>query len=415
MIKITHNGRPFNADQFGEELHAAAMEMAMDAIEEKARGAASSIVDPETGKHATVFVDRLPGNRVGIKTTGSPGFARVLEKRLGVEPGEVSLIEPSPGAAHPKVYLAHAKEDADMVRPLAEYLMANGVETWFDEWEIDDGESLRQKMEEGLGAMTHFVVILTPTSIKKPWVNREIDVGLVRLVGGQSRMVPLRIGVEMKDLSPFLQTIMCREIDLASDDARKDLVARLHGVSRKPKLGDAPQYVRTVPDGLEGWSPAAVAVAQYLVKASVNAVALDPIVEREAIVTATGLPDDDVRLALLDLYDAGMLWQSDSFGDDSVAPEGAMFVEFDASVMDFDPRTDALTIANRVLNDEHRSESVPSLAEMLDWPPRRMNSAICYLERAGAIDTRNTFGADPWRVWQLDATDKTLRFSRNHN
>ena len=120
MIKITHNGRPFDANRFAEELQAHAMELAMDAIETKARGAAGSIVDPETGKHAVVFVDRLPGHRVGIRTSGSPAFARLLEKRLGVDPGEVSVIGVDKMAAEPRVYLAHASEDKAMVRPIAE-------------------------------------------------------------------------------------------------------------------------------------------------------------------------------------------------------------------------------------------------------------------------------------------------------
>lgn len=69
MIKITHNGRPFDPRRFAEEIEAHAIEMGMQAIEEKARGVAGSIIDPETGKHAVVFVDRLPRNRVGIRPT----------------------------------------------------------------------------------------------------------------------------------------------------------------------------------------------------------------------------------------------------------------------------------------------------------------------------------------------------------
>ena len=83
MIKITQGGRPFDPKRFAADLTAKALELGMQAIEEKARGAAASIVDPETGRHADVFVDRLPGNSVAIRTSGSPVFARLLE-RAGV-------------------------------------------------------------------------------------------------------------------------------------------------------------------------------------------------------------------------------------------------------------------------------------------------------------------------------------------
>ena len=117
------------------------------------------------------------------------------------------------GADHRKVYLAHASEDKPRVLPIAEYLMANGVDVWLDEWEIEPGNSLRQKMEEGLGAMTHFVVVLTKTSITKPWVAKEIDVGLVQQVGGKSRFVPLVVDLDTAKFSPFLQSTLFLKID----------------------------------------------------------------------------------------------------------------------------------------------------------------------------------------------------------
>lgn len=412
MIKITHNGRPFDPRRFAEKIQTHAIEMGMHAIEEKARGAAGSIIDPETGKHAVVFVDRLPRNRVGIRTSGSPAFARLLEKRLGVGAGDVKVMGIDKMTAEPRVYLAHASEDKELVRPLAQYLMDHGVETWFDEWEIEPGDSLRQKMEEGLDEMTHFMVILTPISITKPWVAREIDVGLVRLVGGDSRMVPLRVGVEVRDLSPFLQTLLCEAIDPSAEADLAALVDRLHGVSRKPALGPKPSYVETVPSGLEGWSPSAIAVAQLLARRSEHATSHDPMMQPHEIAEATGIAPVEVRLGILDLKDAGLLWQSDH-GDLSVAPKGSLFVEFDASVMPFDPEQDAITIANRLISDGTEDADTGQLAQSLGWEPRRMNSAICYLERAGVIDARHSLASEPWRAVHLIAGDETLRFARS--
>jgi len=412
MIKITHGGRPFDPKRFADGLKANAVEIGMQAIERKARGAASSIVDPETGRHADVFVDRLPGNAVAIRTTGSPAFARLIEKRLGVGAGEMEVMNAADGAAHPRVYLAHASEDKPMVRPVAEYLMANGVEVWFDEWDIEAGGSLRHEMEQGLGRMTHFVVILTPTSIAKPWVAREIDVGFVRLVGGSSRMVPLRVGVEVGTLSPFLQTLLCPAFDPSSDQDLKWLVDRLNGVSRKPALGPKLRYVQSVPDGLSGWSSAALAIGRHLIEASENAMPQDPIRTVEQLAAATGLQIDDVRVAVLDLKDAGYLWEGAIPGH--VAAERGLFVEFDEAFMSFSPAEDARVVANRMVSADERVIETSRLAEELAWPPRRMNSVICYLERAGVIETRHALASKPWRSVQLIRTDRTLRFARSH-
>ena len=409
---MTYNGRPFDAKRFVADIEAEAIELGVQAIMEKARGAAASIVDPETGRHADVFVDRLPGNKVAIRTTGSPAFARLVEDRLGVERGRVTMMTASDATAHPKVYLAHASEDKTRVRLIAEYLMANGVDVWFDEWEIDPGDSLRQKMEDGLGAMTHFVVVLTETAITKPWVAKEIDVGLVQQVGGKSRFVPLVVDLDTAKLSPFLQSMLFLKMDPADPVDLKTLVDRLHGVSRKPSLGDAPHYVQTVPPGLTGWSQAAIAVGRHIVETSAHAMTVDPIVTLDGLMGSLTMAPDDLRISLLDLKGGGYLREMNLQGH--YAPTAALFVDFDEAFMPFSPKDDAGVLANRMMNDDDRSVETKRLAEQLGWEPRRINSAICYLERAGAIKTFTALASAPWRAVQLLRTDETLRFARNH-
>jgi len=413
MARSTYKGRAFNAKAFMKVIEKQGIELGMQAIEAKARGAASSIVDPETGTHAEVFVDSQPGNRVALRTKGSPAFARLLEKRLGVGAGEVESIEVASGVVAPKVYLAHATEDKPMVRPVAEYLMANGVEVWFDEWDIEAGDSLRQEMEGGLGWMTHFVVILTPASINKPWVAREIDVGFTRLVGGKSRMVPLRVGVQVGELSEFLQTLLCPAFDPASADELKGLLDRLHGVSRKPALGAAPHYVQSTPDGLSGWSPAAIAVGRYIVESSINATVGELVVTLEGLTETLDIAPDDLRIALLDLHDAGFIRELNVRGH--YLPEPPLFIDFDEAFMPFSPFADGRTLANRMIVGEDRALDTKLLAEELGWEPRRINSAICYLECAGAIHSRHALASAPWRSVQLVRTARTLRFARRHS
>jgi len=411
MIRITHNGRPFDAKRFGDELMAKGLELGMQALEKKARSAASSIVDPETGRHADVFVDRLPGNKVAIRTQGSPAFARLLEKALGVDLGEIASVTPTT-VAEPYVYFAHATEDKPLIEPVIRYMRANGVDGWYDKWEIGDGESLRQAMEEGLGRMTHFLVFLTPTSITKPWVAREIDVGITRLVGGKSRMVPLRIGVEVAELSEFLQTLYCPAFDPASDDDRRRLAQRLHGVSDKPPLGDKPRYVETVASGADGFSASSRAIAHHLVAASEHGLWHDPSQTPAEIVAATGLSEEEAMLGTLDLLERGLIQQSE-YGDGSIWPTKLLFVEFDAAVMGFDPAQDGVTLANRLVSDGKEIET-EAMADLLGWAPRRMNSAVAFLERVGALDPRDSLASDPWRTVFLTPVPRTVRFARNH-
>lgn len=79
-----------------------------------------------------------------------------------------------------------------LAQRIAETLQGNGVQTWWAEWEIGAGDSLRQKIDAGLSDCTHFIVLLTPRSIVKPWVNQEMDAGLVLKIQARCRFITLR-------------------------------------------------------------------------------------------------------------------------------------------------------------------------------------------------------------------------------
>ena len=138
--------------------------MRLQAKQDEIHNLASSIVDPETGKRAEV-VSRISGQSILLSTNGSEAYARELERRLGLREGSVAVSKSN----QPFVYLAHASEDKEaLARPIAEHLITNGIDVWFDEWSIETGESLREKMDEGLGDCTHFLVLLIRRPSKSP-------------------------------------------------------------------------------------------------------------------------------------------------------------------------------------------------------------------------------------------------------
>lgn len=48
------------------------------------------------------------------------------------------------------VFLSGSSKDKSVARPLAERLRADGVRVWLDEWEIQPGDSIPAKIEDGL-------------------------------------------------------------------------------------------------------------------------------------------------------------------------------------------------------------------------------------------------------------------------
>ena len=308
MLEFRSGGRRVSSDEFIENLKREAIDQGMTQLEQRIHDAAASIVNSETGKHAEVFVRRTGETQLTLQTSGSPAFARELERVVGLDTGSIETTSTAPADNVPRVYLAHASEDhATLAKPLAERLMANGINVWLDEWEIRAGDSLRRKMEEGLADCTHFVVILTPNSLHKPWVETEIDAGFVPAVGGKSRFIGLRAGIGVHELSPFLRTLRCPEV-ASIRPAKSTLSSRTFtasAASRNVAPGRATSS--RCRKELKRWSPAAAAVAEHLVRTSKFGRKFDPQETTVSVAQTTGLPEEDVRMGVLDLADSGLV------------------------------------------------------------------------------------------------------------
>lgn len=388
-----------------------AVEAAMTSHTEQLHGRAASVVDPETGKHAPVFVRRIGREGWSIHTTGSPTFARALEQRLGLTAGEVHGMD-EPAHRERLVYLAHASENKDIAKPLAEGLMRRGINVWYDNWEIGYGDSLRRKMEQGLGDCTHFVVLLTEASIRKPWVNEEIDAGLMSAIEGTAKFIGLRHELPLSALSPFLKTRMTPEFE-PGEDGLDALAGEILGVSRKPPLGEKPRYVQSHEPG-STWSVSARVVAEYFVRNSAHARPDDPQATFADIQRETGLPTPDARVGVLDLVGAGLLERQDFVGGESViAPKPDLFAVFDASFMDWDPEKDARDLAVHLTNLDSDQVDAGEAAKALGWAPRRFNSAAAYLVSARAVAPIECWADDEYWPCGFMVGDELLRFVRS--
>jgi TIR domain len=101
------------------------------------------------------------------------------------------------------VFICHASEDKEAVaRPLARALQVRGLSVWLDEVEIRLGDSLRQKIDEGLGTSTFGVVILSPSFFTKRWAQWELD-GLAdrEMSSGTKVVLPVWYQVEHDEVS----------------------------------------------------------------------------------------------------------------------------------------------------------------------------------------------------------------------
>lgn len=104
----------------------------------------------------------------------------------------------------PSIFLSHCHSDKTLARKLARQLESNDIEVWIDEAEILVGDSLIEKISEGIDEMDFLGVLLSPESAKSEWVKKEVDIAMNHEIEGK-RVKVLPLIVADCELPGFLQ------------------------------------------------------------------------------------------------------------------------------------------------------------------------------------------------------------------
>ena len=75
----------------------------------------------------------------------------------------------------PTVFMSHNSRDKAFVRRLANKLKVDGIDVWLDEIEIKIGESIHQKVNDGIAKSDFFAIVLSQSSVDSKWVQDELS------------------------------------------------------------------------------------------------------------------------------------------------------------------------------------------------------------------------------------------------
>ncbi len=108
------------------------------------------------------------------------------------------------------LFICHASEDRDdFVRPLAEALRKEYEKVWYSEYELTLGDSLLQKIDQGLAACDFGIVVLSNPFFEKKWPRAELDGLFGRETQSHKMILPIWKDItedEVKAHSPILAT-----------------------------------------------------------------------------------------------------------------------------------------------------------------------------------------------------------------
>lgn len=133
------------------------------------------------------------------------------------------------------VFISYASEDRDSIaRPIYNKLMENGCTVWFDEAVLELGDSLRQKIDEGLSRCEYGVVVLSPAFFKKDWPKKELG-GLIarETASGNKAILPIWHNVTHVFMAANFPTLADRVAAKSSDGVEAVAEAIVRVVRRK--------------------------------------------------------------------------------------------------------------------------------------------------------------------------------------
>lgn len=157
------------------------------------------------GGHAKKSPVRLQIPNAGhwYVTVDMGGYAGRVESSVGMLPGKLRPFVDRPLSTIPSlvrnesdveydVFISYASEDqADVVAPLANALRAGGLSVWYDDFELGIGDSLRQKIDQGIASSRFAIVVLSKAFFNKGWTNYELDGLVTKSVDGDQRILPI--------------------------------------------------------------------------------------------------------------------------------------------------------------------------------------------------------------------------------
>jgi hypothetical protein len=166
------------------------------------------------------------------------------------------------------LFLSHCHADKKFVRKLAKDLHDRNVYIWIDEAEIKLGDSLLQKISDGINRVDYVGVVLSQASVRSKWVQKEVEIAMNQEIEGR-RLKVLPILIEDCEMPPFiagklyadfrkgysrgLATVLTR-LDTREFFGPHQPIVRSHEISVSTQVFDqVPQIVRNADDLLIQW------------------------------------------------------------------------------------------------------------------------------------------------------------------
>jgi hypothetical protein len=117
------------------------------------------------------------------------------------------------------LFVSYSHTDRELVQRVARALTTRKARVWFDGWEMKPGDTLRDRLSDGIANASYMLVILSQSSLGSNWVKYELNSGMIfEIEQDRVKVIPaLAPGVEYSMLPADLRAKYC--LDFRSPEA----------------------------------------------------------------------------------------------------------------------------------------------------------------------------------------------------
>ena len=202
-----------------------------------------------------------------------------------------------------KVFISHDSRDKKrFVEGFATKLLENGIDVWYDEWELKLGDSLMTTFD-AISQCDIFISIISEYSVESNWVKEESDSAFLKKIENNVKFIPVILPGQFEKPSYINHILYCKISDLNNYESEfKRLLSDIFGISTKPKVGNEPRFTTISPINELEKSDTIVLkmIGDFIIKHNVHSINFDKIVE---LVNDFDLTSDQAKSSLEMLND----------------------------------------------------------------------------------------------------------------
>ena len=137
----------------------------------------------------------------------------------------------------PSVFISYSSKNVPIARRLAADLQARQLDVWLDEKRILVGDSIHQKVEEGITNCDYLILLVSEESMQSNWVQDELHATMTREKDrGQTILLPAILpGVNTACLPTLLRDRKFTRFAPKYEDGLQEIIAAIEGHEQRKR------------------------------------------------------------------------------------------------------------------------------------------------------------------------------------